>query len=141
MFCKTLAAASPEYVLDNETAPGSVKEIERPLGYGFLKEYRPTFLFKWLREEIREELEKLPLFFRDTRIKAKVRNYYFSRNNDPIRNFETWAMGGGVQYRSGWAFDRLRLGTTLYTSQKLYGPNDKGGSLPLKPNLERLCRY
>ncbi len=81
-------------------------------------------------------MEDLPPFFRDTRITAKVRNYYFSRNNNPLDNFETWAIGGGVKYRSGWAFDRFRLGSTLYTSQKLYGPDDKAGSLLLKPIQE-----
>ena len=122
--------------MDNETAPGSVEDVESPLGYGFLKEYEPTYIFKWLREGIRGKLADLPPFFRDTRIKAKVRNYYFSRNNESFRNFETLALGGGVQYRSGWAFDRFRLGTTLYTSQKLYGPDDKAGSLLLKPVQE-----
>lgn len=135
-YSEKLLAASPEYIMNEETAPDSAKDIEGPLGYGFLKEYHPVFVFKWLREEVREELEALPPFFRNTVIKAKVRNYYFHRDNSRIRNFETWAIGGGLEYRSGWAFDLFRVGTTWYTSQKLYGPAEKGGSLLLKPIQE-----
>ena len=132
-FCKNVLAASPEYVMNEQTAPDSAKDIQSPLGYGFLEKYTPVFVFKWLREEIREELEELPPFFRDTVIKMNIRTYYFNRDNDPKQNIETLAMGGSLKYRSGWAFDLFRIGTTLYTSQKLYGPEDLGGSLLLEP--------
>ena len=49
LLSRTLYAASPEYVMDNETVSGSVKDVESPLGLGFLKEYEPTYIFKWIR--------------------------------------------------------------------------------------------
>ena len=63
----------------------------------------------------------------------RVRNYYFDRDNSPNDDRIAWAMGGWLDYRSGWAFDRFRLGVNWYTSQRLYGPEDKGGTLLLKP--------
>jgi hypothetical protein len=42
-------------------------------------------------------------------------------------------MGGALAYKSGWLLDRLQVGTTFYWSERLYGPEDKDGTLLLKP--------
>lgn len=41
--------------------------------------------------------------------------------------------GAAFSYDSAWWKNRVRIGTTLYTTQKLYGPSDKDGTLLLKP--------
>ncbi len=66
----------------------------------------------------------------------KPRTYYLNRDRDIDPDSVAWALGGALEYRSGWAWDRIQLGGTLYTSQKLYGPDDKDGTLLLKPGQE-----
>ena len=46
---------------------------------------------------------------------------------------EAGSIGGALRYRSGWLLDRLQIGATFFTSQKLYGPNDRDGTLLLLP--------
>jgi hypothetical protein len=46
---------------------------------------------------------------------------------------ESWALGGALSYQSGWFLDRFSLGSVLYTSQRLYGDEDRDGALLLKP--------
>ena len=104
--------------------PESVTDIPSPMGYGFREEPRRKFVFRRIREAVRKQLEPLPPFFRDTSLEIKVRNYYFGRENDPNDDRVAWAMGGWLDYRSGWAFDRFRIGASWYTSQRLYGPED-----------------
>jgi outer membrane porin, OprD family len=41
---------------------------------------------------------------------------------------EAWAIGGGLQYRSGWLYDTFAIGAVGYTSQPLYAPDDKDGT-------------
>ena len=47
-----------------------------------------------------------------------------------------WALGGGLEFRSGWWKDRVRFGATVSTSQKVYGPSDKDGTQLFKPGPE-----
>lgn len=43
-------------------------------------------------------------------------------------------MGGWLEYQSGWLFDRLGFSSTVCTSQPLYVPNDRDGTLLLEPD-------
>ncbi|MCK7582047.1 MAG: OprD family porin [Chromatiales bacterium] len=73
---------------------------------------------------------------RDTRLDLNLRTYYsYSDNYDNTKN-EAWALGGSLAYRSGWFLDRLKMGAALYTSQPLYAPDDRDGTLLLKPGQE-----
>jgi hypothetical protein len=47
-------------------------------------------------------------------------------------------LGGAIEFKSGWAANRFQLGATLYTSQVIYGPEDKDGTLLFKPGPEQL---
>jgi len=47
-----------------------------------------------------------------------------------------WAIGGWIGYRSGWLADVFRVGVVGYTSQRLWGPQDKDGSGLLAPGQE-----
>ena len=82
-------------------------------------------------------MKDLPPFLRDTDLKLHWRSYYFNRDNpeDGTEN-EAWAFGGWLSYRSGWLFDVFGLGATFYGSAPLYAPDDKDGTLLLKPGQE-----
>jgi len=79
---------------------------------------------------------------RDTRFLAgsslllKPRTYYLDRDREQNPDSVGFALGGALEYRSGWWQDRLQLGATVFTSQKLYGPGDKDGTLLFKPGPE-----
>ena len=82
-------------------------------------------------------MKDLPPFFRDTDLKLHLRSYYFSRENpENGSQNEASAFGGWLSYRSGWLFDTFGVGATLYGSQPLYAPDDKDGTLLLKPGQE-----
>ena len=49
---------------------------------------------------------------------------------------EAWALGGWAGLRSPWWGDLFQVGIVGYTSQKLYGPDDKDGSKLLAPGQE-----
>jgi hypothetical protein len=65
---------------------------------------------------------------RDSETTLHFRSHYLDRDKPgPAESF-SWAGGGWLGYRSGWAFDTARLGLTAYTSQKLLGPADQDGA-------------
>ena len=66
----------------------------------------------------------------------KPRTYYLHRDYDVANNRAGWALGGGLEFRSGWWKDRVRFGATVSTSQKLYGPSDQDGTQLFKPGPE-----
>jgi hypothetical protein len=85
----------------------------------------------------KEAMKDLPPFLRDTNLRLQWRSYYFNRENpeDGSEN-EAWAFGGWISYRSGWLFDVFGLGATFYGSAPLYAPDDRDGTLLLKPGQE-----
>lgn len=64
----------------------------------------------------------------DSEVTLHLRTYYFDRLNPGDVTNAAWALGGWAGYRSGWIGDVLRFGVVGYTSQRLWGPADKGGS-------------
>jgi len=82
---------------------------------------------------VRESLKPLPAFFRDTDLKVNFRSYYFNRNNTNDTVNEAEAFGGSISYKSGWLLDTFAMGATLYGSAPLYAPEDRDGTLLLKP--------
>jgi len=75
-------------------------------------------------------------FLRDTKWSAQIRSFYFDRDKYDDTTSAAWALGGSVTYLSGYLADFFRIGATGYTSQKLWGPEDKDGSGLLKPGQE-----
>jgi hypothetical protein len=49
---------------------------------------------------------------------------------------EAWALGGSVTYTSGYLENLFRIGAAAYTSQPLYAPDGRDGTLLLKPGQE-----
>ena len=77
-----------------------------------------------------------PGFFEGTSLVLAPRAYYLDRDRDKNPDNVGFALGGAVEYKSGWWLDQLRLNATLYTSQDVYGPSDKDGTLLFKPGPE-----
>jgi hypothetical protein len=91
-------------------------------------------LFLPLKERL--QATTLPRFIRDTDLKVNFRSYYFNRTRPDDAVNEAWAFGGWVGYRSGWLLDTFAMGATLYGSAPLYAPDDRDGTLLLKPGQE-----
>jgi hypothetical protein len=87
---------------------------------------------------LRDEMSKLDPFFRDTDLNVRLRTFYFNRQNDDDTESEAWALGGWIQYVSGWLLDTFAIGSTYYTSQPLYAPDDRLGTLLLTPDGDEI---
>ena len=113
--------AAPEYIQSEQTAPGSVFDSVESSEFAF-RPPRPAVVIPYLGD-----------VFREGALDLHLRNYYFHRYRENSPDSETWAQGGSLSYDTPWWKGRLRLGSTVYASLKLYGPDDKGGSKLLKP--------
>jgi len=77
-------------------------------------------------------------FWKDSALILKPRSYLLVRDRDTAQDNVGWALGGALEYKSGWLLDQLQINATLFTSQKLYGPSDKDGTLLFKPGPEQI---
>jgi outer membrane OprD family porin len=91
-------------------------------------------LFAPLKEELQQS--SLPHFLKDTDLTVHFRSYYFNRTKPDDTINEAWAFGGWISYQSGWLLDTFSMGASLYGSAPLYAPNDRDGTLLLKPGQE-----
>jgi outer membrane porin, OprD family len=138
-----MAALGPEPVLAQQLKAAPTKqpalpesEIVRSPDVG--PPHAPPALLEGAFPTLREGLSKLPPFFRDTDLNLRLRTFYFNRQNDDDTANEAWAGGGWIQYASGWLLDTFAIGTTYYTSQPLYAPDEHPGSLVLAPGQDAL---
>jgi hypothetical protein len=123
-------AAEPNYIAEENPSDDSVREERGPLEYLQPKEDpKPPSVFP----ELERKIQHLPPFWRDTTLNVHIRSYYFGSDTAETGKKEAWTLGGWLAYESGWWKDRLKIGLTGYTSQKLYGPEDRDGTLLLKP--------
>ena len=91
-------------------------------------------LFEPLKQDLKQS--SLPTFLKDTDIKVHFRTYYMNKNKPDDSKNEALATGGWISYQSGLLLDTFQMGATLYGSAKLYGPEDRDGTLLLKPSQE-----
>ena len=77
-------------------------------------------------------------FLRDTDLKLHLRSFYFNREKSDGSYSEAWALGGWLQYQSGWLLDTFAMGGTFYTSLPAYAPDTRPGSLLLNPNQDAI---
>mgnify|MGYP000412742218 CR=1 FL=1 len=119
-------ASSPEYI-ESDSIDSKV-DNHSPLDYGF---HSPVVLKKY-----REKLDGVSSFRRDSALTLNMRNYSFYRNYDNAVDVKTSALGGGLQYTTGWYRDFLQFESSLYTSQKLYGSSRYASSGLLQPNQQ-----
>ena len=65
---------------------------------------------------------------RDTTISAQLRTYYLQRDNFNGSESGAWTLGGSAGLKTGYFLNTVALGVTAFTSQRLYGPEDKDGT-------------
>lgn len=82
------------------------------------------------REQIRKQRKKA---LQDTALDVQLRTYYLDRNRFDGSQSEAWALGGRIGLKTGYFRERFAFGATAFTSQRLYGPEDKGGTGLLAP--------
>lgn len=75
-------------------------------------------------------------FFDDTKLSAQARSFYFNRDKYDNTRSEAWTLGGSMSYQSGYVANLFRIGGVAYLSQPLYAPDDRDGTLLLKPGQE-----
>ena len=94
---------------------------------------RPAPLLRRYIPGLQKGMEKLPAFIRDTDLNLHFRTFYFDRINPDDSVNEAWAIGGWLEYRSGWLWDTFAMGAVGYTSQPLYAPATRTGPHCLRP--------
>ena len=67
-----------------------------------------------------------------------LRSYYFDQDSLSGKQSTAWALGGWAGLRTPWLGDVLQFGVVGYTSQRLYGPDDKGGTLLLQADQDAI---
>ena len=123
-------ATNTGFQADENPAPESAKEIKSSFEPQVDKKRRSFF------PRLKEQMKSAAPFWRDTSLLLHFRTYYFYRDIEPDIKNEAWALGGWIDYKSGLWKDRLQVGLVGYTSQKLYGPKDRDGTLLLAPGQE-----
>jgi hypothetical protein len=118
-----------EVISVEEPAPASAEKVTTPMERSFSEKPAEPVLFPGLKEKLKDT----PAFFRDTKLNLNLRTYYFYRDKFDDSKSEAWALGGGLSYQSGLFLDRFGGGAALYTSQPLYAPDNRDGTLLLKP--------
>ena len=68
----------------------------------------------------------------------QLRTYYFDQESTSGAPSKAWALGGWAGLRSPWWGDLIQLGIVGYTSQKLYGPANEGGTNILTSNQDSI---
>lgn len=120
-------AMAAEYIVNENVAPETAEDVPQPMAKAFKPETEEPSLFPRLKRK----LKGLDPFVRDTRLNVHVRTYYLDRNPDKAPRSQGWAVGGWLEYHSGWWRDQIRVGGTAYTSQPLYAPDNAGSTLLL----------
>lgn len=72
----------------------------------------------------------------NTQFKAEFRTMYMDQNRYDGSEREAWAAGLAFGMKTGYFLDRIAFGATLYTSQPIYAPDDKGGTRMLNPSQD-----
>ena len=132
LLWRSAPVLAQEVISHEEPTPSSVDEVRTPMGRTFKEKPTRPGLFPWLKEQLKDT----PAFFRDTKLDLNFRTYCFYRDNYDDSKNEAWTLGGSLSYQSGWFLDHFSVGTVLYTSQPLYAPDDRDGTLLLKPSQE-----
>lgn len=89
------------------------------------------------REHVTGLHEERSRIIADTKIKLTLRTYYLDQDRFDDSEREAWAVGGSLGGQTGYLWDRLSIGATGFTSQPLYAPDEKDGTLLLQPGGEQ----
>ena len=119
-----LSASPPEYLAAEQPAAAAVEDERPPMVEAYAEVGLPTAGYIAPPDSSSDAAP----FWRDSRLYARPRSYYFERQRDNAPDSQAWAYGGWLGFRSGAWRDRVRLDAALYTTQRAYGPGDKDGT-------------
>jgi outer membrane porin, OprD family len=106
-------------VAPTDSALTSTEQGATPLDESF--EFR-----QWRLEERRQALK-------DTKFEFNLRTFYFDRSDFNGSEKQAWAIGGWLGVKTGYFLDHIAFGATVYTSNPIYAPDDRDGTLLLAP--------
>ena len=79
------------------------------------------------------QLEKRRQALKDTKFELNLRSFYFDRSDFNRAEKQAWAIGGWLGVKTGYFLDHVAFGATVYTSNPIYAPDDRDGTLLLAP--------
>ncbi len=135
LLCASPSSRAGESSQGEEPAPASVKGLRGPFARALRERIEEETLFPNLKEWLEEQAP----FLRDSHATLKSRTYYFDRDRADGTRSEAWAIGGAIDYATGWYRDMFSLGLGYYQSEKLVGDADRDGTLLLAPGQEGLA--
>jgi hypothetical protein len=91
--------------------------------------------------ELAKKKAELPAFFRDTDLNLHFRSFYLNRQRADDTFNEAWALGGWLEYKSGYLLDTFQIGARYYTSLPAYAPDDRPGSQLLTPGQDAIGTF
>ena len=120
--------------LTESPPPATPQDVTTPLEQTF--ERAPPPQPNAISEAVDKALEHLTPFVRDTKLTLKPRIYYLDTQLPNGKTSEAVAGGGSLEYTSGWLANLFRVGADGFTSQPIYAPEDRDGTLLLGPGQE-----
>ena len=124
-FAQSTTATGMPTTQEEDEEPSSTEQGQSPLNESF----GPRTHDEWVRETRRKA-------WADTDWKFQVRSYYLDRDKYDDSESEAWALGGSAGFKTGYFRERFAFGATLYGSAPLHAPDEKDGTLLLKPGQE-----
>src|SRR5438094_5791162 len=79
------------------------------------------------------QLEKRRQALKDTKFEFNLRSFYFDRSDFNGSEKQAWAIGGWLGVKTGYFLDHVAFGATVYSSNPIYAPDDRDGTLLLAP--------
>ncbi len=127
--------------------PSSAKEAYSPIREGFESPIEPRERLRGPKPYIDargaalrdfERMPDAPAFFRDTKLKANSRTYWFGEDSFGFDKPKALTTGGSLSYQSGYIADFFQLRSVLYTTQPLYANAEAGKTLNLSPQGDEI---
>ena len=100
-YCLSTAAVMPFTAFAQMDAPSEAREED--------DEPNQQDVF----ESLGAESDRSRWFLDGAELVLRPRTYYLHRDYDVASTRAGWALGGGLEFRSGWWQDRVRFGATL----------------------------
>jgi hypothetical protein len=70
---------------------------------------------------------------KETKFELDLRTFYFDRSDFNSSEKQAWAIGGWLGAKTGYFFNHIAFGATVYTSNPIYAPDDRDGTTLLAP--------
>ncbi len=123
---------------------GSISSLTPPIKDDVANEETGSWTLKklpaqpYMRELYTQFPDDTPAFFRDSLLQVVARTYYLTRDNSDGTKSQAWTAGGWIAYRSGLIGDIFGVHAAVYTSEKLFAPDDEPGTKLLTPDNKPL---